>query len=162
MVEDMTVALAVLDQVSALLRSLDDQDVRDLTSGRLVLAVQRRRDPPGPEDDSVAGRRGRPPVAGGLPPTGAGRATSTPTGVAGQPDAATVRRRLDAMGSWDEARAFLASLPGNKKSLQQLGRELGVRVGVSSRRDDMIDKIVNSAVGVRLDQEGIRRRATSP
>ncbi|MBL7488916.1 hypothetical protein I6A60_02405 [Frankia sp. AgB1.9] len=161
MAESMAAVLAVLEQVSALIRSLDDEAALELVEGRLVLAVERRVGPPVASGDVSDERPSGPPARQSVPWKSGRNAEVGPSATAGRVDIVVVRRRLDEMGSRDEAREFLAGVASNKKALQQLGRDLGVRVSLSLRRDDMIDAIVNSAVGVRLDQEGIRKRLAS-
>lgn len=161
MPEIRTAVLAVLEQVSVLIRSLDDQTFLDLAAGRIVLTVQRTAGQPIAGGVASVDRPNSLRAPEGAPQGNAGNTEDRSTVVAGQTDAAAVRRRLDEIRSREEARAFLAHIARNKNALQQLGRDLGVRVSLSSRRDDMIEKIVSSTVGVRLDQEGIRRRLTS-
>ncbi|TFE27066.1 hypothetical protein E0F15_16805 [Frankia sp. B2] len=161
MAEGMTAVLAVLERVSALIRSFDDQTVVELAAGRLVLTVQRAPDRPVLGADVAGERTTSPPAPESVPRGRVGTIKDGSTVVAGQPDSASVRQRLDEMGSREEAHMFLEGIARNKQILQRIGRDLGVRVSLGRRRDEMIDMIVNSAVGVRLDQDGIGRRVTS-
>ncbi len=146
---------AALRGLATLVESLDGVGLDDLLSGRRPLSLAPR------EPERPAPTRG---------PTGRAPGPSAPAGPAtrsGQKrsvsaqQAAAAHTALVAMSSRAEARRYLNSF-GTVPRLTALADALHIPHLARELRGDLIDKIVNATVGVRLDTESMRGTPPNP
>jgi hypothetical protein len=143
----------VLHQMLAFLRELDARQIRDLASGRATLALV---DAAAEQLSAPAAKpAARPPEMPSTEPRRRPRATAgKTTGGGSPPDPAEVKAALVAMSSRDEAREYVSAI-GNVSQLRALAGALGVRVLSKERRDDVVRKIVDGTLGVRLSSRAM-------
>ncbi|MCK9925461.1 hypothetical protein MXD61_26920 [Frankia sp. AgPm24] len=145
MADDVPGLLAVaLDRFSAFVRTLDGQALSDLVTGRRALTLT-------PQATA--------PVD--APPTDPTTDTSVEKrGTTGAPDPAAVSERLAGLYDREEATTYVAGL-GSVAVLRRLAGGLGIRGVSKDRREELVRKIVDGTVGVRVSQQAMRNELRS-
>lgn len=126
-------AIALLQLLLKELESLSDAEAEALAIGELR--------------ERMLGRRRKQPAKGGSVKA---RLSSD--------DIRKVTADLSSSASREDARKVLDSAKGSltRANLEQVARALNVHVNKHDKRDAIVDKIVETAVGVRLRSEAIR------
>jgi hypothetical protein len=142
MARDFAAAVAdLLRQLAGLVDGMDDRELTDLLESRSRLVIDQATAPAGP----APARKPTPPAG---KPKAPGRRRQAPTTVS-PADAAAVRERLATMTTKEEARPYVDGL-GPINYLKALADAFDVPYLAKERRDDLIDKIINRSVGIRL------------
>jgi hypothetical protein len=136
---------AALDRISAFIRALDGEALSDFVAGRRALTLM-----PG---TTVPGNAS--------PPTSLAVGASVgKRGTTGAPDLAVVSERLTELHDRNEATAYVSGL-GSVAALRRLAGGLGIRGVSKDRKEELVRKIVDGTVGVRVSQQAMRNELRS-
>lgn len=150
MADDVPGLLAVaLDRISAFVHTLDGQALSDLVTGRRALTLTSEATAPVDASPPTS------PTTGPMTGESAGK-----RGTSGAPDPAVVSERLAGLHDREEATTYVAGL-GSVAVLRRLASGLGIRGVSKDRREELVRKIVDGTVGVRVSQQAMRNELRS-